>query len=39
LKGYPHLVFYAFVDGADHVDVWRVLHDRRDIPASLSGGG
>jgi toxin ParE1/3/4 len=36
LKGYPHLVFYAFADGADHVDVWRVLHGRRDIPASLS---
>jgi toxin ParE1/3/4 len=29
---YPHLVFY--VERADHVDVWRVLHGRRDIPAS-----
>jgi toxin ParE1/3/4 len=35
LKGNPYIVFYAFGDGADHVDVWRVLHDRRDIPASL----
>ena len=33
LKRYPHLVFY--VEGADHVDVWRVLHAERDIPASI----
>lgn len=31
LTGYPHLVFY--VDRPDHVDVWRVLHGQRDIPA------
>jgi toxin ParE1/3/4 len=30
-KRYPHLVFY--VEHADHVDVWRVLHGQRDIPA------
>jgi toxin ParE1/3/4 len=30
LKGYPYLVFY--VERADHIDVWRVLHARRDIP-------
>jgi toxin ParE1/3/4 len=29
----PYLVFY--VERADHVDVWRVLHGRRDMPASL----
>lgn len=28
---HPHLVFY--VDRDDHVDVWRVLHGERDIPA------
>lgn len=28
---FPHLVFY--LDRQDHVDVWRVLHGSRDIPA------
>jgi toxin ParE1/3/4 len=27
----PHLVFY--VERDDHIDVWRVLHAERDIPA------
>jgi toxin ParE1/3/4 len=27
----PYLVFY--VEHPDHIDVWRVLHGRRDIPA------
>lgn len=31
LTGYPYLVFY--VERPDHVDVWRVLHGQRDIPA------
>jgi len=31
LKRYPHLVFY--VERADHIDVWRVLHGERDIPS------
>jgi toxin ParE1/3/4 len=31
MKGYPHLVFY--VERDDHIDVWRVLHGSRDIPA------
>ncbi len=30
LKRYPYLVFY--VERDDHIDVWRVLHARRDIP-------
>lgn len=30
LSSFPHLVFY--VDRDDHVDVWRGLHARRDIP-------
>lgn len=33
LSRYPHLVFYLQRD--DHIDVWRVLHTSRDIPASL----
>jgi toxin ParE1/3/4 len=31
LKRYPHLAFY--VERDDHVDVWRILHGQRDIPA------
>jgi hypothetical protein len=31
LTRYRHLVFY--VERPDHVDVWRVLHGQRDIPA------
>ena len=31
LTRYPYLVFY--VEHPDHVDVWRVLHAQRDIPA------
>jgi toxin ParE1/3/4 len=34
LTRYPHLVFY--VEHADHVDVWRLLHTRRDIPTTLA---
>ena len=33
LKRYPYLVFY--VEQNDRIDVWRVLHAKRDIPASL----
>ncbi|MFM8442147.1 MAG: type II toxin-antitoxin system RelE/ParE family toxin [Methylococcus sp.] len=28
---YPHLVFY--VEHPDPIDVWRILHGQRDIPA------
>lgn len=31
LTRYPHLVFY--VEHSAHIDVWRVLHGQRDIPA------
>jgi toxin ParE1/3/4 len=31
LRRFPYLVFY--VEREDHVDIWRVLHGRRDIPA------
>ena len=30
LRRYPYLVFY--LERADHIDVWRVLHAQRDIP-------
>ena len=33
LTCYPHLVF--FMECEDHIDVWRVLHGQRDIPAWL----
>jgi len=35
LAGYPYLVFY--VEQGDHIDVWRVLHGQRDIPAWMQG--
>ena len=31
LTRYPYLIFY--VERNDHIDVWRVLHGQRDIPA------
>lgn len=34
LARYPHLVFY--IERDDHIDVWRVLHGQRDIPAWMS---
>lgn len=37
LQRYPHLVFYLIRD--DHLDVWRVLHEERDIPAGMGEGG
>ena len=33
LRRYPYIVFY--VEGAEKIDVWRVLHDERDIPGTL----
>nr|WP_242519074.1 type II toxin-antitoxin system RelE/ParE family toxin [Thiorhodovibrio winogradskyi] len=33
LSGYPYLVCY--LERADHLDIWRVLHAKRDIPTSL----
>ncbi|CAN5706307.1 MAG: type II toxin-antitoxin system RelE/ParE family toxin [Ilumatobacteraceae bacterium] len=34
LTRFPYLVFYVETD--TQIDVWRVLHTRRDIPAALS---
>ena len=33
VRGFPYLVFYR--DAGDYLDVWRVLHAERDIPAWL----
>ena len=30
---YPYLVFFMELEG--HVEVWRILHSQRDLPASL----
>ncbi len=34
LARFPHLVFY--VVGDDVMDVWRILHTRRDIPTAMA---
>jgi toxin ParE1/3/4 len=33
LRTYPHIVFYF--EAPDAVEIWRVLHGRRDLPAHL----
>jgi toxin ParE1/3/4 len=33
LQRFPYVVFY--VVAADEIDVWRILHTRRDVPATL----
>jgi toxin ParE1/3/4 len=33
LSNFPHLAFY--IEENDHIDVWRILHSKRDIPAHL----
>lgn len=35
LNRYPYLVFY--LESADRIDVWRVLHGQRDIPVWMQG--
>jgi len=35
LAHYPYLVFY--VERPEHIDIWRVLHRERDIPAWMQG--
>jgi toxin ParE1/3/4 len=34
LGRYPYLVFY--IEHGEHIDVWRVLHEQRDIPAWMN---
>lgn len=33
LQRFPYLLFYVEIENC--IDLWRVLHDKRDIPASL----
>jgi len=33
VRGFPYLIFY--IEREAHVDVWRILHAARDIPAWL----
>ena len=33
----PHMMFY--VERADHIDVWRVLHGKPDVPAWMRESG
>lgn len=37
VRGFPYVVCYE--TGPDSIDVWRVLHARRDIPEHLSQAG
>ena len=37
LRRYPYVVFY--LDAGSHIDVWRVLHAHRDIPAEMQEPG
>lgn len=34
LTGFPYVVFY--VEGAREIAVWRILHQRRDMPSTLT---
>lgn len=34
LDDFPHMIFYTVA--TDRVDVWRVLHSRRDIPVEVT---
>ncbi|MDE2875900.1 MAG: type II toxin-antitoxin system RelE/ParE family toxin [Gemmatimonadota bacterium] len=34
LESHPQIVFY--MEGSGHIDVWRVLHGRREIPTWMS---
>jgi toxin ParE1/3/4 len=35
LRSYPYIVFYF--EAPDAIEIWRVLHERRDIPVHLQG--
>ena len=34
VRRYPYLIFYVPQD--DSIDIWRVLHSRRDVPRTLA---
>ncbi|WP_064684222.1 type II toxin-antitoxin system RelE/ParE family toxin [Rhizobium bangladeshense] len=33
MRGFPYVIFY--LERADHIDVWRLLHAKQDIPVWL----
>ena len=35
ISGFPYLIFY--IERETQIDVWRVLHTQRDIPARMAG--
>jgi toxin ParE1/3/4 len=37
LRRFPYMVFYF--ERVDHIDIWRILHAQRDIPAVLGQAG
>ena len=37
VKRFPYFVFY--IERDDHIDIWRVLHGRRDIPSRMRERG
>ena len=37
VNGFPYLIFY--IEHETQVDVWRVLHAQRDVPAWMGEGG
>ena len=37
VKDFPYLIFYAEID--NRIEIWRVLHARRDIPQHLAEDG
>jgi toxin ParE1/3/4 len=37
VKGFPYFVFY--IERDDHIDIWRVLDGRRDIPSRMRERG
>ncbi len=36
LRRFPYVIFYVPFD--DRIDIWRVLHTRRDVPATFARG-
>lgn len=36
VNGFPYLIFY--VERDDRIEIWRVLHAQRDIPAWIADG-
>ncbi|MFW2383424.1 MAG: type II toxin-antitoxin system RelE/ParE family toxin [Acidimicrobiales bacterium] len=37
LRRFPYIVFYVVTD--EEIDIWRILHTRRDVPTTLEQPG